>query len=82
LYELKFGNSFTFNAGFKRFNNGVLVDQSKPATSLPTFVIIDVAASTTTTTTTTPANDCGSPNYIYNEALTSNKCTNNCQCDG
>jgi len=30
LSDLKVGNSFTFNAGFKRFNNGVLVDQSKP----------------------------------------------------
>ncbi len=79
MSELKVGNSFTFTAGFKRFNNGVLVDQSKPATSLPTFVIVDVAASTTTTA---PAGDCNTPNYFYNEASTSNKCTNNCQCDG
>jgi len=64
LSDLKVGNSFTFNAGFKRFNNGVLVDQSKPATSLPTFVIVDVASPAATTTAT----DCDSPNYIYNEA--------------
>lgn len=53
MSELKVGSSFTFNAGFKRFNNGVLVDQSKPVTTLPTFVIVDVAAPTTTTTTGT-----------------------------
>ena len=79
MSELKVGSSFTFNAGFKRFNNGVLVDQSKPVTTLPTFVIVDVAAPTTTTS---PAVDCNTPNYFYNEALTSSKCTNNCQCDG
>ena len=79
MSELKVGSSFTFNAGFKRFNNGVLVDQSKPVTTLPTFVIVDVAVPTTTTS---PAVDCNSPNYFYNEALTSSKCTNNCQCDG
>jgi hypothetical protein len=48
-------------------------------TTLPTFLIVDVAAPTTTTA---PAVDCNTPNYFYNEALTSSKCTNNCQCDG
>lgn len=52
MSALKVGSSFTFNAGFKRFNNNVLVDQSKPVTTLPTFLIVDVAAPTTTTTTT------------------------------
>ena len=51
--DLKVGDSFTFNSGFKRFNNGVLVDQSKPATSLYSYRIVDLVAPATTTTTTT-----------------------------
>jgi len=51
--DLKVGDSFTFNSGFKRFNNGVLVGQSKPATSLSSYRIVDLVAPATTTTTTT-----------------------------
>ena len=54
LAPLKIGNSFKFNSGFKRFQNGVVITQSSPQTTLPTFVLVDVAASSSTTSTTTP----------------------------
>jgi hypothetical protein len=54
LAPLKIGNSFKFNSGFKRFQNDFLITQSSPQTTLPTFVLVDVAASSSTTSTTTP----------------------------
>lgn len=44
LAPLKVGNSFGFNSGFRRQNNGVEVARSSVVTSTPTFVIVDTAS--------------------------------------
>ena len=44
LAPLKVGDSFGFNSGFRRQNNGVEVARSSVVTSTPTFVIVDTAS--------------------------------------